>query len=117
MSGVVAKKGLLRKTNSAGKKVMRDRTKAGLWGLGGLALFTPFGGNLISGLTGQAAENTSKTIGSIGDGAMLGMTQAPISMISPLTSATDLSSRANTSCDGWLNQSSVKLIATPRRPP
>ena len=81
MSGVVAKKGLLRKTNSAGGKVMRDRTKAGLWGLGGLALFTPFGGNLISGLTGQAAENTSKTIGSIGDGAIMGMTQAPISMM------------------------------------
>jgi hypothetical protein len=81
MSGVVAKKGFFRKTNSAGQKVMRDRTKAGLWGLGGLALFTPFGGNLISGLTGQAAENTSKTIGSIGDGAAMGMTQAPISAL------------------------------------
>lgn len=80
MSGVV-KKGIFRKKNAAGNMAMRDRTKAGLWGLGGLALFTPLGGDLISGLTGQAAENTSKTIGSIGEGTAFGLAQAPISAL------------------------------------
>ena len=78
-----AKKGFFRKMGTDGKMVMRDRTKGALWGAGALAVATPLGGSLISGLAGQAAKNTTMTAGAIGKGAFDGMfEQAPVSLSS-----------------------------------
>lgn len=78
MTSEKVKKGFFRKTNADGKKVLRTRTKAGLFGLGGLALFTPFGGNIMSTLTGNAASNVTKTT----DGIVGGVTNNMSSQLS-----------------------------------
>jgi len=75
--------GIFRKKNAAGKNVLRDRTKAGLWGLGGLALFTPLGGNIIGGAAGNAAANVTKTT----DGIVRGVTGNTSSQLSSSSSS------------------------------
>jgi len=94
MSAAVAanatKKGFARKMVD-GKMVLRDRTKAALWGAGALAVVTPLGGSLISGMAGQAAKNTSMTAGAIGQGAFDGMfEQAPVSILSCFCSSSSI---------------------------
>lgn len=69
-------KGLLTKTNAQGQSVLRNRTKLGLVGAGGVALFTPLGGDLVSGAVGQASEN----IGNIGGSLLSGL----LPMLMPL---------------------------------
>lgn len=64
----MAAKGWFRKKTPEGKNVLRDRTKAGLVGAGGALLFTPLGGDIIGGAAGNAAANTTKTLGAITDG-------------------------------------------------
>lgn len=77
------KKGFFKKTNPDGKKVLRDRTKAGLWGLGGLALFTPIGGTLISSAAGNVAAGVTKTT----DGIVRGVADNTSSQLSSSSSS------------------------------
>ena len=60
-------KNIFRKTVD-GKKVLRDRTKAGLAVAGGTLLFTPLGGNILSSAAGNAAGNTTKIAGALHEG-------------------------------------------------
>jgi hypothetical protein len=75
--------GIFRKKNAAGGNVLRDRTKAGLWGLGGVALFTPIGGSLISSAAGNAATNVTKTT----DGIVRGVADNTSSQLSSSSSS------------------------------
>ena len=75
--------GIFRKKNAAGENVLRDRTKAGLWGLGGVALFTPIGGSLISSAAGNAASNVTKTT----DGIVRGVADNTSSQLSSSSSS------------------------------
>jgi len=74
----MASKGWFRKKNDAGKNVMRDRTKAGLWGLGGVGLLTPVGGAVVSSAAGNAAANVTKTT----DGIVRGVADNTSSQLS-----------------------------------
>lgn len=73
----IKKDGFFKKTRN-GKRVWTDRSKASLAGAGAFTLFTPLGGQLFSGLTGQAAENTGQIIGGTTQGALSGVLNTPI---------------------------------------